>query len=372
MMLKDVRFTLHVSAVDASGKEIVIVTNVDTQMGTTAFHAYNHMSKTDYSNNRFVNTTVDSCYDVNELYVGDASKENNFETVAEAITKLIEIIGEAGTLPVDVRVKLADGVHYLKETVTVSSESFDPAANYRFSIKGGSAEDVKVTSNVAIDSSMFTPVSGTGYYSYQFAKDAEGNYPKFRYLYVDGEIATLAHEGILHFNDGEQYKMPFEKGYDASMGLDILYKVNEKGDTVKKSAAELIADINAHPNMAKNKFYMYESIFENCKTADNCYVFNACVRGTLGRICFTSYIASSRSVCCIFSSCTAKTFNCEFYCKCACGECACVSSNFCVPDVAEVNCHVFCTFPDGIVDRNLFSTVNDNLSVCNCYATVYR
>lgn len=266
MMLKDVRFTLHVSAVDASGKEIVIVTNVDTQMGTTAFHAYNHMSKTDYSNNRFVNTTVDSCYEVNELYVGDASKENNFETVAEAITKLIEIIGEAGTLPVDVRVKLADGVHYLKETVTVSSESFDPAANYRFSIKGGSAEDVKVTSNIAIDSSKFTPVSGKGYYSYQFAKDAEGNYPKFRYLYVDGEIATLAHEGILHFNDGEQYKMPFEKGYDASMGLDILYKVNEKGDTVKKSAAELIADINAHPNMAKNKFYMYESIFANCQS----------------------------------------------------------------------------------------------------------
>jgi hypothetical protein len=113
---------------------------------------------------------------------------------------------------------------------------------------------------------MFTPVSGTGYYSYQFAKDAEGNYPKFRYLYVDGEIATLAHEGILHFNDGEQYKMPFEKGYNASMGTDVFYKVNDKGETVKCSTAEVIANINAHPDLAKNKFYMYESIFANCQS----------------------------------------------------------------------------------------------------------
>ncbi len=60
----------------------------------------------------------------------------------------------------------------------------------------------------------FTSLGGN-LYTYQFEKDKDGNYPEFRYLYVDGKIATMAHNGGTRSALGGMYQTVFDRSFEA-------------------------------------------------------------------------------------------------------------------------------------------------------------
>ena len=134
---------------------------------------------------------------------GNGTEDAPFQSIADAFLAAEELLSD--TPSVAVTVYLADGVHRTSRTLTLEGEGARAEDAY-FTVIG--SEKAVVTGNREIQN-HFTPVGDTGYYVTQLEK-VNGEYPDFRYLYVDGEIATLAHQGYHRYADAvENGDLPF-------------------------------------------------------------------------------------------------------------------------------------------------------------------
>lgn len=119
-------------------------------------------------------------------------------------------------VPTRVTVRLKEGEHRLTSTVTLSGKDFtNPFAELLIE---GMGEGATVSSLKDLDAGGFEALGGN-LYRYRLARGANGKYPAFRYLYVNGKMASLASVGALRAETGEQSLIAFDYTADGKFYL---------------------------------------------------------------------------------------------------------------------------------------------------------
>ena len=112
------------------------------------------------------------------------------ETIQDCINRAMEYSKTKDAL---VTIELADEVYRLTEPVTIDGSAW---GEYEVQIVIKNAENASpvISGNVDLSASEFAKVDGEEYYSYQLPESvkADGNWPQFRDLYLNGERLQLA------------------------------------------------------------------------------------------------------------------------------------------------------------------------------------
>lgn len=137
------------------------------------------------------------------LYVQKITKEkSNLATLADVKTAILEMAKDASAENViDAVVELDQGNYALTEPVVLSVDEEPNLAYVNITLKAKSGMRPNVYSNVRLDSAKFTQVEGKPYYKYQFEKNADGKYPLFHELYINGAMISMARS--------ENFRHPF-------------------------------------------------------------------------------------------------------------------------------------------------------------------
>ena len=85
---------------------------------------------------------------------------------------------------VDVVVELGHGRYFAEEPLVLDTAANPELANITLTLKAASSMHPTVTGLRNIPGAEFVPVAGKPYYKYQFEKDENGEYPKFRDFFV--------------------------------------------------------------------------------------------------------------------------------------------------------------------------------------------
>ncbi len=222
----------------------------------------------------YVNTMVEDNYYEHIIYFdsnaegeGDGSEAHpytDFITAFEACNSVLTALDR----PTNVRLMVEGGVHSITELVEFDFEEIT-YPYYYYTIEGNylSDEIPELTTTVGLDSSDFAAVAGkSGLYVYEFAPDENGEYPKFRNLYVDGMMATRSHTTPTTTSKGERpYEFRYDRDLDGTYLLAKYYFDNgvlaEHSPEVEYASrperTDLIASYTRHYNqfMALGKSY---------------------------------------------------------------------------------------------------------------------
>ena len=180
-----------------------------------------------YMDSAFVNEVVDNSFEKKELFVdaegGDNAADGETEaTAVKTIERAYELLLELleNEVPVNVTMSFASG-KYVPEAHLILDGDEISQKYFRLTLKGEEDDSSIVTTNREFDGSGWSKVEGMPYYEYQFEPDAEGKYPYFRFLYVNGAVQEVAHQG-------------FNRTYEAELagGFDKMFKVKEQFDGV--------------------------------------------------------------------------------------------------------------------------------------------
>ncbi|MBQ9735548.1 MAG: right-handed parallel beta-helix repeat-containing protein [Clostridia bacterium] len=130
---------------------------------------------------------------------GDGSKEAPFRSLVFAWAMAKERLKTPGT---EITLSLSEGEHVIDETLTLNGRYLpDDSALSLVGVPGKTT----VSSLVPIDASLFEKV-GENLYAAKLP-----NVAAFRYLYVDGKIATLAHSGGRNTDDPDMHTMRYNR-----------------------------------------------------------------------------------------------------------------------------------------------------------------
>ncbi len=106
----------------------------------------------------------------------------------------------------EITLSLAGGAYNLSEPVELDAASFPGEARLRM-IGGGRIKPV-FSATKALPTESFKPVAGKPYYVCQLAKEADGQYPNLRAVYVNGKIVdvsrTSEYRTVSPFKRGEE------------------------------------------------------------------------------------------------------------------------------------------------------------------------
>lgn len=220
-MLTQLSVLGYVRLTDADGKVIdyYVDTAYDHYTPDSFFSVYNYMMKKgspvkDVDLRDHLETITDGCYEKEYIYLnagagtgGNGTKDapySDFETAfAAAKAKLPDI-----NKPTNLYLMAADGVYEMRDIVTLDGSEM-PYEYARLVITSENGKST-LTSNKVIDSNGFVKTEGS-VWTYQFTADANGEYPYFRYLYVNGKIADMAHNGAnnMYTADETRYMTQF-------------------------------------------------------------------------------------------------------------------------------------------------------------------
>ncbi len=151
----------------------------------------------------YLETTVRNCYYDEVVYFdsyanveggGEGTESAPYTDFNDAFDACKELLTNLAK-PTNVTLYVEGGTHFVSDIAELDfGEIRYP--DYRFIIEGNfeAEEAPELTTALNIPASAFKAVAGKdGLYVFEFAPDAEGNYPKFRNLYVDGMTADLSH-----------------------------------------------------------------------------------------------------------------------------------------------------------------------------------
>ncbi len=203
-----IRVVSYVKLTDAEGNDIYFYSGLGNSAydtNTSLFSVYKYLQGRPgiaaEGLTGFLEALVLDCYYEETIYfdsyaegTGDGSKEapyTNFNDAFDACKALLVALDK----PTNITLFVEGGLHRVSE---VAELDFDEVlySDYTFNIEGDFEADEapELTTVLDIPTSAFKAVEGKdGLYVFEFAPDAEGNYPKFRNLYVDGMTADLAH-----------------------------------------------------------------------------------------------------------------------------------------------------------------------------------
>ncbi|MBO5653348.1 MAG: right-handed parallel beta-helix repeat-containing protein, partial [Clostridia bacterium] len=147
---------------------------------------------------------------------------------------------------------------HVYETLTLTEKDM-PSPYSFFEILSANGKSV-ITTTVDLDASRFTEASDN-LWVYQLAKK-NGIYPAFRYLYVDGERAEIAHATGESDEDTDIQVMGFPRTYDGIYSrVKALYEAGTLTSDTKSGYPAARTDLN-------QKFEAYKAMFLAASSAD--------------------------------------------------------------------------------------------------------
>ncbi len=214
----------YLRLVDGNGAEMIMQIPVytDTFYPNSLFSVYFNMRENEKVKEapivlEHVETAVRYCYDDIVVHVqagaaagGDGSIGAPYHSFADGFAKCKEILAKANT-PCYVSLLLGDGEYGVYETQTLTAA--DTPYEYAYFEISSENGNSTLTTTKNIDSA-FTKYANNIWVT-QLDKDENGEYPCFRYLYVDGVMADLAYSGNRFSFDEIRYLNRYAREYDA-------------------------------------------------------------------------------------------------------------------------------------------------------------
>lgn len=120
-------------------------------------------------------------------------KKYTVKNEADIQNAIDEAIALSKSGPVNAVIELSEKTYAFNTSVLIDGSKYDNA-NLKITIKNKKGVTPTVTSNTDIKTSEFKKVEGKDYYSYQLPETAKqnGQYPKTRNIYLNGNMLTLA------------------------------------------------------------------------------------------------------------------------------------------------------------------------------------
>ncbi|MBO5755802.1 MAG: right-handed parallel beta-helix repeat-containing protein [Clostridia bacterium] len=271
--LTNVHVRGYVKLTDANGESIIFYVN-STGNGYTPdnlFKVYDSMKNKEILSGegnlrQHLCEVTDGCYETVTVYAdaaaaagGSGTKQAPYRSFAESLDAAKALLRKAAA-PVKVVVMLADGEYGIYGTATLTGEDM-PYPYSAIEITSESGKSV-LSTLVDMDASAFTQYADN-VWVYQFEKDSDGNYPAFRYLYVDGKMADIAHASGQHAVDEDVHITAFERTYDGvHAAVETLAKT---GQLTRASASPYPAhrtDLNEAFERYKEQFLAYLEVTE--------------------------------------------------------------------------------------------------------------
>ncbi len=260
----------YVKLVSENGEELLFYSDPSTKDAETPpdslFSVYNYMVGIEglkKSNPELVSSMkekLEGFYLNTTVYVqagaangGDGTKDAPYASFKDAFAKCKEIFAKVN-VPTKVVLDVGDGVYVISDTVSLSkTEKPYPYTDFTILSKTGNAT---FTTTVGVDESLFKE-TGDNIWTCRLPKDASGAYPLFRYLYVDGRIADIAHSYDDSGIDENIGTAGFDRTFDGVYG-NVL-QLYQSGLLTADSQATMFypasrTDLIATFNEYKNKF----------------------------------------------------------------------------------------------------------------------
>ena len=173
--------------------------------------------------------------DQNAASCGDGTKEAPFSCLPCAFSKAKELLREA-TLPIHVIIDIAEGDYRIGETLTLTGEDM-PISGSHLTLQANGC--VTVSSLEDIPAKAFTS-TGAPIHTATLL-NADGTPRRFRYLYTNGRLATLALSGAPKVEEGAT-RQRFERDFDAKGREGANVKAECKMYLDRRLLAPLIGD----------------------------------------------------------------------------------------------------------------------------------
>lgn len=225
-LMKDVLLQSYVKVTMSDGTALTYYLDLGDALPDNLFEGYSDMIASgnqaitdDETLATYVEDRIESCYTTSYVYLdasaADASGNGNEDAphkyFEDAFAHVKELMGTA-TLPTHLYLCVKDGVYSVSEAQTITAAD-KPYYYTDLTILSETKGATLTTTKDMVGS--FTS-AGNGLYTYQFEKDASGNYPAFRHLYVDGKMATLAHQGGTESFYGNMVTASYNQSFNAA------------------------------------------------------------------------------------------------------------------------------------------------------------
>ena len=203
-MLKDILCQGYVKLTMEGGTTLTYYLNTTEEAPEDIFDGYNRIIdatldevENDAELKSFIEKRIENCYtnllvhlDASAAEGGNGSAETPYKFFEDAFASVKE--GMKGmSAPTHVSIVAKDGTYSVSEAQIFTGED----KTYPYSDLTIKSENGGAVLTTAVNMSGSFTSEGGNIYSYQFEKDAEGNYPAFRYLLVDGKRADIAYNG---------------------------------------------------------------------------------------------------------------------------------------------------------------------------------
>lgn len=232
MSIDMLHFAAYLKMTDKSGRETVgYVAAGGGAEGANLLSAYETaLLKEEYAENAFLLRTYNNCFEYQTIYVDpDNGSDGNdgvtapVKTLERAIALLLSLL--EGEAPVDATLRFSEGKHRIAEHIALDAADIQNPY-YRLHFIGEAGDISILTGSVAMENNNFQQVAGEAYYAYHFEKDSAGNYPDFRYFFVDGLVQEIAHHGYNRTAEAE-----------TEGGIDLMWKLPYHFSTAEQPTA---------------------------------------------------------------------------------------------------------------------------------------
>ncbi len=222
-LMKDVLCQGYVKLSFEDGTSTTYYADVSELAPQNLFIGYNEMIEADGEQlNKdqglinFINERIDACYTTSTIHLdaaaaegGTGSAEAPFKYFEDAFAAMKQQM-KSMTLPTHIVISAKDG----KYSVGSAQEFTDADRAYTYSDLTIVSEGGGAVLTTAVDIAGSFTSEGGNIYSYQFEKDAEGNYPTFRYILVDGKMADIAYNGGNYPTKEVMMQLAFDRPFE--------------------------------------------------------------------------------------------------------------------------------------------------------------
>lgn len=215
----------YLRLVDASGEETVLYLPVGDEefLPQNLFDVYAEMQTRDAVSAvpallERVGLAVRNSYDNIIVHLqagapagGDGTLAAPYHSFADAFAACKAIMAKTNR-PTKLTLLLGDGEYGVYGTATLSAEEM-PYRHLHFTVASETG-NAALTTTKSIEATGFVN-EGNGVWSYQFEKDENGEYPAFRYLYVNGKMQDYSYIATRHAREDNTYQSPYDRKFDA-------------------------------------------------------------------------------------------------------------------------------------------------------------
>ena len=231
----DVLLQGYVKLTFSDGTEAVYYVDTSDSAPYDLFNAYTEIVKADGDD--FLNTEglksyvlqrMDAAYFTSVIYLNAAVNEGGngsaeapfkyFEDALSAFNTQMHTLKD----PVHLVLSLADGIYSVDEAQVLDGSG----VTYPYTDFAIVSENGRSILTTAVNMEGDFVYEGNNVYTYQFSKDAEGNYPAFRYLLVDGERANIAYNGCKYAVTEEATLTGFDRTFEGVWYTAMMDAVN--------------------------------------------------------------------------------------------------------------------------------------------------